>query len=263
MPAHRTPSAPPAPSRRGPEQADPAIANADATAPARAVAGRLLPAHSHASHHRRRSQSASPLPPPSPRRRQPPLPPTTARPRYTTPRSDRGGTGSGGSSLLRRRGAGERHPGRPDVRVRPRPPEGGEEEPAAAFTTAARVAGEPFGRRRGWKGWKKRAAAARVGRRPVALRGAMRTARGVFPPAIYEGPGMSGYSFHTGRRGCLLTTIFSCGSLAPPFQSLRFKLGRLVPSTGPMHTPPLKQNSRAHVCLGRPAPATTTKPRRL
>jgi hypothetical protein len=127
--------------------------------------------HSHASHRRRRSRSASPLPLPPPRRRPPPPPPTAAHPRRATSRSGRGGTGSRGSSLRRRRDAGERHLERPDVRVHPWPPEEGEEEPVAAFTTAARLAGVPFGRRCGWKDWKKRAVAASVGRRPVALAG--------------------------------------------------------------------------------------------
>jgi hypothetical protein len=128
--------------------------------------------HSHASHRRRRSRSASPLPPP-------PTKTSAAAPathRLATSRSGRGGTGSRGSSLRRRQDAGERHPERPDVRVHPWPPKEGEEEPVAAFTTAARLAGVPFGRRCGWKDWKKRAVAASVGRRPVALAGATRTA---------------------------------------------------------------------------------------
>jgi hypothetical protein len=141
--------------------------------------------HSHASHRRRRSRSASPLPLPPPRRRPPPPPPTAAHPRRATSRSGRGGTGSRGSSLRRRQDAGERHPEWPDVRVHPWPPEEGEEEPVAAFTTAARLAGVPFGRRCGWKDWKKRAVAASVGRRPVALAGATRTAVRVSVRGLY------------------------------------------------------------------------------
>ena len=119
----------------------------DATASAKAATGRHLPAHSHAGrrHAGRR------------RRRSPSAPATAAVPIRTpaaAPATHRGDAGSEGPSLHRRQDTGKRRPGRLDGRAHPKSPEEGEKVPAAAFTAAARLAGGPLGRRRGWESGK-------------------------------------------------------------------------------------------------------------